>query len=336
MQSRLKVVQYGVGSIGCEILKLALEKKCFDIVGVIDLVNVGKDLGDLLGSEKLGIRVSDDPNNVISLNKPDIVLHSTSSFLLDILPQLNICIKNGADVISTCEELVYPFWKYPDLSAKLNFLAKEHQSTVLGTGINPGFLMDALPISLMTVCQTVNKVKIIRQMDAGKRRSQFQKKIGAGLNTAEFKRKISEKSISGHVGLTESIAMISKSLGWKLSDIREGIPTPIIAQEYYSSKYVKVNPAQVAGLQQEAIGYIGNTEVINLDFKASLCVKEEFDRIIINGIPPVQQTISPCINGDLGTAAMIVNNIFKVAQSEPGLITMRDISLQGCIIGNNN
>mgnify|MGYP001166807119 CR=1 FL=1 len=335
MNRKLKVIQYGVGFIGSEIIKTALKKKGLEFVGAIDVINVGKDLDEVLKiGKKLDVKISNDAEIELSKHKPDIILHSTSSYLKDVYPQLVGCIEAGANVISTCEELSYPYLKHPDLSKKIDNLAKEHQVTVLGTGINPGFLMDVLPITLTSVCQDVKRVKVTRQIDAGKRRMQFQKKIGAGLTVDDFGKKISEKTITGHVGLAESIGMIADTLGWKLSKIDLGTPEPATAQFYVDSLHAKVQPGQVAGLRQVAHGLIGREKIVTFDFRAYLGAAEEFDKIEIVGKPPVNQKISPCIHGDTATAAMVVNAIPRVVRGRRGLVTMRDLPVPACVLGD--
>lgn len=180
----VKVVLYGVGAVGSLIAKFLLEKKGVEIVGAVDIAKdkVGKDLGEVLGLErKLGVKVSNDVDAVLAKTKADIAIHTTSSFLKDTYSQIASIVKNGVKVISTCEELSYPYSTEPELAKKLDTLAKKHNVTVLGTGINPGFLMDTLVITLSAVCEKIDKIEATRVMNAATRRLPFQKKIGAGL-----------------------------------------------------------------------------------------------------------------------------------------------------------
>ena len=215
---KVKTVLFGVGAVGSLIAKFLLEKEGVKIVGAIDVAKdkVGRDLGEVLGlARKLGITVSEDVDSVLSKADVDIAVHTTTSFLKDTYPQIASIIKHGVNVVSTCEELSYPYFSEPELAERLNTLAKEHGATVLGTGINPGFLMDTLVITLTTVCQKIERIEAVRVMDAATRRLPFQKKIGAGLTLEEFQQKIEGRQITGHVGLEQSIAMIANALVWK-------------------------------------------------------------------------------------------------------------------------
>lgn len=325
---KVKVVIYGVGVVGSLITKFLLQKEGVEVVGAIDIAKekVGKDLGEVLGlDKKLGIKVSSDVDAVLSKAKPDIVVHATSSYLKDVYPQIASVLKHGVNIVSTCEELSYPYIVEPKIAEELDKLAKKHDATVLGTGINPGFLMDTLPITLTAVCQKIEKIKVTRVMNAATRRIPFQKKIGAGLTVKEFKEKMEKKIISGHVGLEQSIAMIASALAWKLDKIQVEDVEPVVAKEAVQSEAIKVKPGDVAGLKQRAMGIKNGKEVISLEFQAYIGAKEEYDSVVIEGVPNINEKISPCVHGDLATVAMIANSIPKVINAPAGLITMKDL-----------
>jgi 4-hydroxy-tetrahydrodipicolinate reductase len=324
----VRVVLFGVGAVGGLIAKCLLEKDGVEIVGAIDIAKdkVGRDLGEVLGiSKKLGIQISADTNTLLSKAEADVAIHTTSSFLKVTFPQIVSIMKHGVKVISTCEELTYPYYTEPKLAKELDALAKKYKTTVLGTGINPGFLMDTLVITLTAACQKIEKIQATRVMNAATRRLPFQKKIGAGLTVKEFKRKIAEKQITGHVGLEQSIAMISDALAWKLDRIIVESVEPVIADRAIKSKDIIVKAGMVAGLRQKAKGIMKNREVILLDFQAYIGAEEEYDAITIEGIPNVKQKIQPCVHGDIGTVAMVVNAIPRVIRAPSGLVTMKDL-----------
>lgn len=324
----VKVILYGVGAVGSLIAKALLEKRGLKIVGAVDAAKdkVGKDLGEVLGlKKKLGVTISSDVDSLFSMAKADIAVHATSSYLKDTYPQIASLVKRGVDVISTCEELSYPHYSEPKIAEVLNALAKKHGVTVLGTGINPGYLMDTLVIILTAVCQKIEKIEAVRVMNAATRRLPFQKKIGAGLTVEEFKQKIETGQITGHVGLEQSIAMIADALAWRLEKIRTETVEPVVAKEPVESEFVKIEAGRVAGLRQTAKGFIKDKEAIVLDFQAYIGAKEEYDAITITGVPTVKQKIQPCIHGDIGTVAMVVNIIPKVLKAPPGLLTMKDL-----------
>jgi len=322
------VVLYGLGAIGSNVAKFLLKKEGIEIVGAIDVAKdkVGKDLGEVLQTGKrVGVVVSDDYKKVFSKACANIVIHATSSYLKDVYPQIAPLAEYGVNVISTCEELSYPFIAEPELAKKLEVLGIKYGVTFLGTGINPGYLMDTLVIALTGVCQKVNKIKVERVMNAAKRRVPFQRKVGAGLSISEFKKKIEEKTITGHVGLEQSIGMIASALCWKLDKIEVDPVEPVIATKNVASEAVKVKKGDVAGLRQQARGVMKRKNVITLDFQAYIGAKEEYDSITIDGVPPIRQKITPCVHGDLATVAVIVNSIPKVMNAAPGLATMKDL-----------
>jgi len=332
---KVRIVHYGVGVVGGLIAKFLLEKEGVDIVGAIDIAKdkVGKDLGEVLGlRRKLGINVSNDTDSVLKQTKPDMAIHTTSSFLKDTYPQITSIVKHGVNVVSTCEELSYPYVTEPELAKKLDALAKENGVTVLGTGINPGFLMDTLVIALTAPCEKIEKIEVTRVMNAAMRRVPFQKKIGAGLTVEEFRQKIEKKQITGHVGLEQSIAMIADALRWKLDRIAIESVEPVKAKKAVESKDIKVKAGNAAGLRQKAKGIMNGKEVIVLDFQAYIGAEEEYDAITIKGVPMISQKIQPCVHGDIGTIAMVVNMIPKVTNAPAGLITMKDLPVPSAAI----
>jgi len=334
-KEKIRVVCYGVGAVGIRIAKLLLEKKGIEIVGAIDVApdKIGKDLGEILDiGRKLDIIVSDDVDSVMRKACCDVAIHATSSYLKDVYPQIAPLAKYGVNVISTCEELSYPYLSEPELAKKLEALGVKYAMSFLGTGINPGFLMDTLVVTLTGVCQKVNKIKVERIMNAATRRIPFQKKVGAGLTTAEFKKRMDTKQITGHVGLEQSIAMIAAALRWQLDKIQVDSVEPVIAEQEVRSEAITVKKGQVAGLKQMARGIMKHKDVITLDFQAYIGAKDEYDAITIDGVPPIHQKISPCVHGDQATVAMIVNSIPKVMNAPPGLLTMKDLPVPSAAI----
>jgi len=332
---KVKVILYGLGAMGSRIAKFLLEKEGVEIVGAIDVAEdqVGEDLGEVLGLDKqLGIVVSNDSDAVFSRVDADIVVNATTSFLKQVYPQIAKAIVYGVNVVSTCEELAYPYIAERELAQKLDELAKEHGVTVLGTGINPGFIMDTLAITLTGVCQKVERIKVTRIINAAMRRVPFQKKIGAGLSVKEFRDRIERKTITGHVGLEQSISMIASALGWELDEIEVDPVEPVVAKTPVESEAIRVKPCQVAGLRHCSRGMMGGSEVITLDLQAYIGAEEEYDAISIHGVPSLHMKIAPCIHGDFGTVAMIVNSIPKVLKAPQGLVTMKDLSIPSAVL----
>jgi len=335
VMSKIKVIMYGVGVVGGLIAKSLLNKEGIEIVGAVDVAEnkVGRDLGEVLGLErKLGKKISESLDAVLSKTKAEIAIHATSSYLKNTYPQISAIVEHGVNVVSTCEELSYPYASETKLAKKLDSLAKQHDVTVLGTGINPGFLMDTLVITLTAPCQKIDKIEVVRIMNAATRRLPFQRKIGAGLTVEEFKEKIEKKQITGHVGLEQSVAMIANALGWKLKKIVAEPVKMVIAEKPVESSGIKVDEGEVAGLRQTAYGLMEDREVIVLDFRAYIGAEEEYDAIKIEGVPNIRQKIQPCVHGDMGTVAMIINAIPKVINAPAGLLTMKDLPVPSAML----
>ncbi len=334
-KEKVRVVCYGVGAVGTRIAKFLLTKQGVQIVGAIDVAKdkIGKDLGQVLEiNRKLGVVISDDVDSVMKKACCDVVIHATSSYLKNVYPQIAPLAKYGVNVISTCEELSYPYVSEPELANKLEALGLRYAMSFLGTGINPGFLMDTLIISLTGVCQKINKIKAERLMNAAIRRVPFQKKVGAGLTLTEFKKKMASKEITGHVGLEQSIGMVASALRWELDKIQVEQVEPVVATQEVRSEAITVKKGQVAGLRQIARGILNRKDVITLDFQAYIGAKQEYDAITIDGVPPVHQKISPCVHGDIATVAMIVNAIPKLINAHPGLLTMKDLPVPSATV----
>ncbi len=322
----IKVVQYGLGPIGLGIVEVLLSRPWVQLVGAIDIDKnkVGKDVGDLLEHpRKVGVTVSDKASDVLRRTSPDIVTHATSSYMQTIHSQIDEIVEHGASVVSSAEELSYPFVKHPELSKKIDQQAKEKKVVVLGTGVNPGFLLDTLAVALSGVCQQVNSIRAERVVDASRRRLPLQKKTGAGLSPEEFEKRVAEGKIK-HVGLPESVGLISLAMGWKVGEIQERI-TPVIAESDVSSDYIKVPKGAVAGVRQVAKGILAGQELVVLDLRMYLGAQNPHDSILIDGVPPVDMTIRGGVHGDRATPAIIVNSLPRIASLEPGLRTMIDL-----------
>lgn len=258
--------------------------------------------------------------------KPEIAIYSTVSFLKDIFPKIEPAVESGVNVISTCEQLAFPNLTDKELTKKYAELAKRNNVTVLGTGINPGFLMDSRPAVLSAGCTEVERIEVIRRMDGSPRRKPFQKKIGVSMEPEEFKKAIKTGKITGHVGLEESICLIADSLGWELDEVRVEEVEPVIAEEEVSSQFYTVKKGQVKGTKQEAYGIVKGERKIHLFFTAFLGATPSFDEVRIEGTPEIAAKVSPCWHGDDGTVAMIVNLIPTVINAPPGVLTMNDIA----------
>jgi 4-hydroxy-tetrahydrodipicolinate reductase len=329
MNKTFDIIQVGFGPMGRIITSLILKRKNIRLRGLFDINPklIGKKLSEFLKVKKdKDLIIRDDLDAFLLKEEIDVAIIATSSSLLEVFPSIASVVKSGSNVISICEELSFPFHYQPKLSEKIDILAKSNNVTVVGTGINPGYLMDLLPIILTAPCQEVKSIKVTRMMNSAKRRVPFQKKIGTGLSKDEFNEKIMNKEITGHVGLTQSIQMILTALGKEYDDIIELPPQPIELEHDLTTSYGEIIPkGYICGLQSKAYAKKEGKEFITLDFMAYAGDHEEFDSIIIEGLPRIEQKIIGGVHGDLGTSAMVVNLIPKVIKAKIGLLTMKDL-----------
>jgi len=324
----IRVLHFGLGPIGAAIVKQVASRPGFKIVGAIDIdtAKVGRDLGDVVGlSKRLSVKVSAEAAKALKSANPDVVVLCTGSSIKEVLPQIETILKAKVPIVSTTEELSYPGYTHIRQARLIHAMAKKAKVAVLGTGVNPGFAMDALPIALTAVCERVDRIVVHRVQDARIRRLPFQQKIGAGLTTEQFNKKKADGSVR-HVGLTESIAMIADAMGWTLDRISDDIQ-PKLASVTISSEYLAVDPGYVAGIIQDGVGYRKNEPVIKLHMEAFLGSPETYDSVDIEGSPNLSMKIAGGIHGDVATASIVVNSIPKVLQATPGLHTMRDLPL---------
>jgi 4-hydroxy-tetrahydrodipicolinate reductase len=324
----INVMFYGLGPIGAAVARQVATRKGFKIAGGIDVdpAKAGQDLGDVIGlGRKLKVRVSDDAAGALKRTRPDMVVLCTSSSLKKVMPQIETVLKAKIPLVSTTEELSYPVGKNRALAKKIDGLARKAKVAVLGTGVNPGFVMDALPIALTGICERVDSIRIDRVQDARVRRLPFQQKIGSGLTTDQFQKKVDDQSVR-HVGLAESVSMIAEAFGWKLDKVTDQIK-PKIADQAVESEFLAVDPGYVCGIVQDGIGWKDGKPIITLHMEAYLGAPDSFDSVVIEGHPRIEQKIAGGVHGDVATASITVNSIPKVLTAPPGLRTMRDMIL---------
>lgn len=324
----IRVMHFGLGPIGAAVVKQVASRPGFKIVGGIDIdpAKVGRDVGDVVGlNRRLGVKVWDDAAKALKKTNPDVVVLCTTSSIKKTMPQIEAILKAKKPIVSTTEELVYPGYTHIRQARQVHAWAKKAKVAVLATGVNPGFAMDALPITLTAVCERVDRVTVNRIQDARIRRLPFQQKIGAGLTTEQFQKKVDDGTVR-HVGLTESIAMIADALGWTLDRITDDIQ-PKLAGVTVSSEFLAVDPGYVCGIVQDGVGYKNGEPAIRLHMEAYLGAPESYDSVEIEGSPRLHMKIAGGIHGDVATASITVNSIPKVLHAEPGLHTMRDMPL---------
>ena len=325
---RIKVLHIGLGPIGAGVVRQVASRKGLVIVGAVDIdpAKTGRDLGEVCGlGRRLRVKVTDDISRTIKACKPDVAVLCTSSSLKKVIPEFEAVLKLKVPIVSTTEELAYPVKSNARAARRIDELARRARVAVLGTGVNPGFTMDALPIALTAVCERVDSVAVDRVQDASIRRLPFQQKIGAGLTRDEFAERVRSGTVR-HVGLAESISMIADAMGWKLDRITDDIE-PKLAAARVASQFLTVEPGRVCGLIQDGVGYVAGKPLITLHMEAYLGAPESFDAVRIAGSPPLSMKIAGGVHGDIATASITVNSIPKVLEAAPGLRTMRDMAL---------
>jgi len=318
MKSDIKVAQFGLGPIGLECLKLAASKPWAKIIGGIDVDpnKIGKDIGNLTGAKELrGLSVVGSVDEL--REEPDLIFHTTVSRFTAAYEQVEPLVRRGINVVSSCEELVFPYLREPALAAKLDKLCQKYGTRIVGTGVNPGFVMDLLPLCLTTVSQEIVAIHISRVADASTRREPLQRKIGSGLAPEEFQRRF-RAGRAGHAGLRESLALIAHALGWKTGKIRE-TGEAIVALQPIRTEHVQVRKGETCGLHQRAEATTDGKVLITLDLKMYLGAKNPHDGARIEGNPPVDMVIQGGVAGDQATVAVLVNTAPRLLRAEPGL-----------------
>jgi hypothetical protein len=333
MSNAIRVIQYGLGPIGSAMARHVVERPGLKLVGGVDIdpAKVGQDIGEAIGlghplgfvvAEKLA-QISADAAASSHIRR-GVVLHTTSSYFDLFKGQIIEILEAGLDIVSTAEELSFPWLAHPQQAAEIDAVAKRVGKTVLGTGVNPGFIMDSLPLSLTAICQRVDCIRVARVINASTRRGPFQAKIGSGMTVDDFNAKMAAGRI-GHVGLPESVGMVFHTLGKKLTRYESSVE-PVVAEQLVKTKHFEVQPGQVKGLKQVARAYSDGSEFMTLTFIAALDAENEGDTLQIAGKPDLEVKLRGT-NGDIATVAMAVNAIRRVKQAAPGLVTMRDLPM---------
>ena len=328
MKKKIRAIQYGVGPIGASIARLMREKQAIEICGAIDTdpAKAGRDLGEVVGAPDApwGVKISGNAKEVLE-QAVDVVIHSTSSSLANVADQLIACLEAESCVVSTCEELSYPYRTHPDLAAKLDATAKDWGVALVGTGVNPGFVMDKLVITLAAVSQQIEHAKAVRIVDASKRRLPLQKKIGAGMSVEEFRAQVAAGTIK-HVGLPESVAMVADSLNLAVDQITETIE-PVTSKARVQTEFLTVEAGQAAGVHQIARGLAGGKEVVYLELQMYVGATDPSDTVELKGKPNISLVIPGGSHGDIATASVVVNSIPVILDAPAGLRTARDLPI---------
>lgn len=329
----IKVILCGLGAMGSGMAMMLLEKKGVEIVAAIDSNNekVGKDLGEVISlNGDTGIIVTSDFKNTIKEKEADIVLLAIDSFVRNVYPYIKTIVESGKNCITIAEEMAYPYIIEKELSAEMEKMAKENEVTILGTGVNPGFVLDTLVVVLSAACRSVRSIKATRVNDLSPFGATVMRTQGVGANVEEFNRGLEEGTIVGHVGFQQSIPMVAKALGIEIDEVVE-TREPIVSKTHRETSCVIVEPGMVAGCKHIGYGMKDGKAVITMEHPQQIHPQLESvntgDYIEIEGDPNLSLCIKPETPGGIGTMALAVNMIPQVIASTPGLKTMLDLPL---------
>jgi 4-hydroxy-tetrahydrodipicolinate reductase len=319
------VIVMGLGFIGQEIARAALQSEELELIGAVDKSPslAGKKLTDVLGVPAGTFKVSPTISQAVGRRQGVVLLHATGSKLPQVTEQVLEALSHGMHVVSTCEELSFPWFNHGALAEKIDRAAQRAGTTVLSTGINPGFVMDRLVATLGQVCGPVRHAKVTRIVDARTRREALQRKVGAGLTEDEFFNLV-DKDAVGHVGLVESTALCALGLGLDCDDFEEEL-TPVFAEEDITGGAFTVKKGRVAGMHQVAVGLAEGQEKVRLELTIAVGADEPGDVIEIDADPPVRLSIPGGLSGDRATANLVVNAAPRVTAAQPGLLTVLEL-----------
>jgi len=322
----IRAVQFGLGPIGQACVRELVGRAGVELVGGIDVdpEKAGRDLGEVCGLDRpLGVPVRADAEAALAALRPDVALHTTTSFLSKVADQLELLVGAGASVVSSTEELFWPWDRDRAFCARIDAAARRGGAAVVGTGVNPGFAMDLLPLSLTGVCTRVERIVVTRTVDAGRRRLPLRRKVGAGLAEEAFATRRSAGGF-GHIGLEESARALAAGLGWPVDRLEETFG-PVLAERRVETPGLDVEAGRVAGIHQTVRVESRGRERLVLDLKMYVGAEGSEDRIEIDGTPPLVVRAEGGIFGDTATVAALVNAIPLVLAAPPGLRTVLDL-----------
>jgi 4-hydroxy-tetrahydrodipicolinate reductase len=327
--TKIKVLQFGLGPIGLESLKLAAEQSWLEIVGGVDIdpAKIGRPLAELTGVSSLAA-VTVYPNLAAAFaaaGKPDVILHTAGSSAALSFEQMLPALEAGVSVASTCEELIFPALNTPELTARYDELCRRTGARIAGTGVNPGFVMDILPICLTGVSREVRSIYVERVVNASTRRQPLQAKIGSGQNPDDFRAKFAAGR-AGHAGFRQSVALLAHAMGWKLDEIRETCE-PVVATSRVVTKFFDVAPGRSLGIHQRCFGLAGGETKISLDLQMYLDAPLPHDAIVVKGRPDLNLVLNGGVAGDDATVAALINIVPRLLGAAPGVRLMTELAV---------
>jgi 2,4-diaminopentanoate dehydrogenase len=326
--TKIKVAQFGLGPIGIESARLAAEKPWIELVGGIDIdpAKLGKSLADLTGDATLGsTTIYKSFDELYAAHQPQVVLHTAGSKAAASIEQITPMARRGVSAVSSCEELLYPKLRAPKETEQLDALCRQHGARVLGTGVNPGYVMDVLPVCVTGVSRTVEHLYCERVVNASTRRQPLQKKIGSGMDPDEMRRLFREGK-AGHAGFLESAHLIAHAMRWTFDDVYE-LFEPVVAPYDITTKFFNVRKGQCCGIHQTVVALVAGVQRLHMDLKMYLDARDPHDAVQVAGDPPLDVRVNNGVAGDHATVAALVNAIPRVLKAPPGVLLMTDIAV---------
>lgn len=319
-EGSIPVVIMGLGEVGRAIARRVLAFPELRLIGAVDPAKgiAGRKLEELLGTPAGGLTVAADPAAALDAARGGVAILATTSSFERALPQIEQAVRAGCSVVSTCEELAWPWLHHEAAAEALDALCEQHDVAVVGTGVNPGFSLDRLPAFLAQVAGEVRHVRGLRVVDLAKRRDALRRKAGVGMTEAAFE-KADERGEVGHVGLAESAALAAAGCGLEVDEVEEEL-VPLLAEE--DAHGVKVG--QVAGVQQVARAFSEGREVARLELIIALGVDHPRDEVEIDADPPLRAVVPGGIPGEAATVNAVVHAALAVTERH-GLITVLDL-----------
>ena len=349
MNKEIKAIQYGVGKMSVYTIRYMLEKG-INVVGAIDINPdiIGKDIGEIIGKENLGVKVSNvsDTKKVFEETKPDICVIMTRSLLSELDDILTLCAECGVNAITTCEEAFYPQNSNPTLTNKIDELAKKNNCTITGTGYQDIY-WGQLITSIAGSTQSIKKIKGSSSYNVEEYGIALAEVHGAGLTLEEFDKKIAS---ADKITAEERQEIINKGEyapsymwnvnGWLCSKL--GLTIISQTQKCVPQTYTEDLHSSTLGMTIKAGDATGMSAVVTTQTKEGITIEsecigkvyapDEFDKNIwtVEGEPTTTITVERPATVEL-TCATIVNRIPDVINSKPGYVTtekMGDLSFK--------
>ncbi len=339
MAERIRVVVLGTGQMGAEIVRVLVRKPAIALSGVYGRRSdrAGLDVGTAIGLDRsLGIAIDADLATLLERARPHIAIQATCSRLADAEGELAACLGRGVRVISIAEELAWPAATSPAWADAMARRAAQSGAVLLGTGVNPGFVLDFFILTLTGVCAEVRSIRARRANDLSSYGPAVLRAQGVGLTPEDFEAGVAAGSVVGHVGFPQSIGMIAATLGWTIERIEE-MRTPIVSSVRRDTRFATVEPGHVAGCLHTAVAYREGRPAIELIHPQQVQPEREGveteDLIEIAGTPNLRIGGRPEIPGGVATAALAVNMIPRVLAAAPGLYSMVDLPIATAFAG---